>query len=252
MAPLIGVTCDYDVKRNVREVACLYPDYFEAVEQAGGVPVLIPPIRSIYLMRSLLDRLDGVVLSGCDDYNPKLWGDKPHPSWTPMMPRREAFDLKFASLLLETGLPILGICGGMQLINISLGGTLIQHIPEELNGAVQVEHTKPAPEFAVHEVEIVPGSVMNESESEPKEVQVRSYHHQAIRELAPSLKVTGTSRDGLIEMVEGDTPNRFLLGVQWHPEKHLPEAGPDRDFHLELFRKLVDAATQRGNRAPVS
>ncbi|MGE0431301.1 MAG: gamma-glutamyl-gamma-aminobutyrate hydrolase family protein [Planctomycetota bacterium] len=237
---IIGLTCEYDLKKNLREATSLYPDYFEAVEQAGGVPLLIPPIRSSAAMRRALERLDGVILTGGDDYSPRHYGEEPHATWTPMMPRREQFDLQFASCLLNTGIPTLAICGGVQLINISLGGSLIQDIPSELPSGCK--HSARAPELAINEVTIEPGTLLGGTGTEPRKVKVRCYHHQSIGRLAPGLRATGRTSDGVIEVVEGETPGRFLLGVQWHPEKHLPESGPDRDFHLEVFRLLVHHA----------
>lgn len=239
MTPVIGLTCDYDLKRNLREAAMIYPDYFEAVEQAGAVPVLIPPIRSRKAMRTLVERIDAVVFIGGDDYHPKLYGQEPHSEWEPMLPRREVFDLDFAAEVLETGLPVLGICGGLQLLNLSLGGSLIQHIPDAVPDALA--HTAKAPEISMHDVQLDPHTLLNDS-SHPRRVRVRSYHHQAIDRLAENLRVTGKSSDGVIEVVEGKSPSRFLLGVQWHPEKSLPVAGPDVEFHLGIFHKLAAAA----------
>ena len=234
---IIGLTCDYDLRKSLRESAMLYPDYHEAVEQAGGVPVLIPPMRSNSAMRRLLERLDGVIFTGGDDYNPRHYGEEPHPTYTPLMPRREQFDLQLASLVLNTGVPVLGICGGLQLINVSLGGSLIQDIPSQRPSCGK--HAAKAPDLAINDVTILPGTLLGGPGPEPRQVKVRCGHHQAIDRLAPGLKATGHSADGLIEVVESETPGRFLLGVQWHPEKHLPNSGPDAEFQLDIFKLLV-------------
>lgn len=237
------MTADVDLKKNGREVTCLYPDYYEAVEQAGGIPIIIPQLKSRQDMRALVRRLDGIVLTGGDDYHPKQWGEEPTQEFTPILPRREEFDVEFIHVLIESGIPTFGICGGLQLLNIALGGTLFQDIPAQVPNAIA--HNAKAPQRIEHAITVTADSVLTPtatSSAPPLDYLVRSYHHQSIKEVAPMLRVIATAADGVIEACQADT-QRCLFGVQWHPEKSLPQGGPDPDFALHQFNVLVSAAT---------
>jgi putative glutamine amidotransferase len=183
----------------------------------------------------LLDRLDGLILAGGSDVDPGSYGARPHPQVNGTVPERDRFELALAHRALERELPVLGICRGMQLMNVASGGTLLQHLPDEL-GHEQHRHTPG--QFADHEVELEPGSLAARAAGAER-LAVKSHHHQGVGELGEGLAVTGWSLpDRVAEAVE-DSGRRFALGVLWHPEQ---------DESSRLIAALVrEAAQPRSN-----
>lgn len=208
--------------------------YVRAVAAAGGVPVILSPLMGhAYAMRAL-DGVDGLVLTGGEDVDPAWYETHPHPRLNPPSRERDLFELALFAAARQRELPILGICRGIQLVNVALGGTLYQDLPSERPGPVDHD-----PEVArtarTHAVRLEPGSLAAEALG-ASTVRVNSFHHQAVRDLAPKLVATGWSEDGLVEVVEGGEGQPWLLAVQWHPEEmHADVRGPD----LGLFRALV-------------
>jgi putative glutamine amidotransferase len=239
MAPLIGVTTS-EVRRG--DLATLrrhgeppQPEmalgltYMRAVELAGGVPVVLPPLGPGALS-TLLERLDGVCLSGGPDLDPTAYGARAHEQLGPTEPALDRFELELARAADAAGMPLLGICRGAQALNVARGGTLHQHV----EGHRQAElATQP-----VHAVRIAPRSRAARVLG-ARATQVNSFHHQACDELGEHLVATAWAPDGTIEAIE-DRRHPFLLGVQWHAETLVDEAS-----QLALFRALVHAASGR-------
>ena len=222
--PLIAVNMDHAHRPSGAKRLATDWAYAKAVEDAGGTPVLLPWMGPKALDRAL-DAVDGALLIGSDDLDPVLFGQLPHPKITVMDPDRQAFDLVLASKLLRRGLPVLGICGGCQLLNVARGGSLIQH----LEG-----HREPR-----HRVTLVEGSRLARILG-PARVETNSFHHQAVLDPGRGLEVVARSADGTVEAVE-DPAHSFLLGVQWHPEKTYR----DRPREARLFRGLIRASLRR-------
>ena len=229
--PLIGVTA-YEVPASFshwRDMPSMMvpAGYSHAVVEAGGLPVMIPPFAGT---PQLLDRLDGLIFSGGSDLAAELYGQAQHPDTLGVIPHRDRSELELLGEALERDLPVLGICRGMQLLNVIRGGSLHQHLPELVDGSLH----KAAPgTFATHDVAIEPGSRL--SQLLGARVQVHSCHHQAPDRIGRGLAVTARAPDGVVEGIELDGA-RFTVGVLWHPEEHAELGGP-------LFRALVEASS---------
>lgn len=235
-APLIGITTYLErAQTGVWDVpAAFLPKlYLDAVTDAGGIAVLLPPQPvSPEIARSVLAALDGLIVSGGADVDPARYGQSPHPRTGAPRTDRDAWEDALLTEAIAAELPFLGICRGAQLLNVALGGTLVQHLPD----VVGTERYQPGPAvFGEGEVTIERGSrlaALVGGEAEPS-LPVHFYHHQALDDVADGLTVTARSADGVIEAVELETVP-FGLGVQWHPEQN----ATDR----RLFAGLVDAA----------
>ncbi len=204
--------------------------YFDAVEAAGGVPLLVPPCKDDGTLRVLLTRLDALVISGGRDVRPCRYGQTVHPETRPVSRRREEFDFRCLAAAMERGLPILAICYGTQLLNVFSGGSLLQDIEA---AETKYEYHKPAEGAETfHTVRIEHGTKLAQWLG-TDELEVNSSHHQAIDRIGSGLRVAARTGDGLIEAIES-ADDRFLLGVQWHPERLL-----DRPAHLKLFSALI-------------
>jgi len=217
-------------------LATLYP---EAIERAGGIPVIVPLLRPDAI-DALLDRVDGVCLPGGPDLQPSTYGAKPHPQLGPTEPRVDALELALIRAADRRNLPILGICRGMQVLNVARGGTLHQHLPDVVGDQLlhrQSEHGS----VTTHHVETTPHSRLRAALGGPK-LEVNSFHHQAVEKLGQGLAATAWAPDGTIEAVEGPG-GRLVLGVQWHAE--------GLEAHGPLFELLVAAAAEEERLADV-
>ncbi len=221
MKPLIGVTPDFN-PGNREDMGGREPTYFLraryllAIEELGGIPLILPLANEPSLRRDLIKKLDGLLLTGSGpDLPPKLYGERQRYRYPIMSPRRSTFEIHMTHLAVEHDLPVLAICGGMQTINVALGGTLYQDIPSQLPSSLPHRQTTRATRLS-HAVQVEPKSRLRRILKESR-IRVNSSHHQSIKEVAPLLVVSARAPDGVIEAVES-RPHRFLLGVQWHPE----------------------------------
>jgi gamma-glutamyl-gamma-aminobutyrate hydrolase PuuD len=179
---------------------------------------------------------DALVLCGGDDVDARRWGEENHPTVQLVPSERDEYEIAFARAAVERGVPLLGVCRGSQVMNVAMGGTLEQHVPDVPG---RVAHG----DGARHEVEVSPGTLLARIAGRPRGF-VNSFHHQAVGRLAPGLRVAARSMDGVVEAVEG--PGAFCLGVQWHPERD----GCDESLGRALFGELVRAASLKGPPAP--
>lgn len=234
MKPFIGINLDVEGEKPRKvSIQCFY---VEAIQKAGGIPVLLPPMPDEDLHR-LLAKLNGILLIGGRDYNPKRYNESACEKVELCDENREDFDVRLIQATIQqTKLPVLGICAGLQLINIGLGGSLIQDIPTEKPDS-SVVHTSEngwSEGFSKHEVRIEPETFLSTLYSETQ-VNVPTSHHQAIKALGRGLKPSAFAHDGIIEAIElEDRP--FTIGVQWHPER-------DFEGNRGLFESFVQHAS---------
>jgi putative glutamine amidotransferase len=231
-APLIAVSAYCEQARWgvwEREAVVLPRRYVDAVAAAGGIPVLLPPGPGI---GDALARLDGLMLSGGGDIDPARYGAQPSAQVTSVRPERDAAEFALLDAAMSLRLPVLGICRGMQVINVAQGGSLHQHLPDVVG---HDGHAPTAGAFGQHEVRVAAGSRLSEILGSDA-VTTPTHHHQAVDRLGKGLTATAWAADGTIEAFEADAGDQFLLAVQWHPE-----AGDDPT----LFQALIAAARAR-------
>jgi putative glutamine amidotransferase len=211
--------------------------YVRAVLAGGGIPVILSPLIGSRHAASVVAGLDGLLLSGGEDVDPALYLEPASPRLQAVSRERDLFELAVFAAARERELPMLGVCRGIQLINVALGGTLYQDLSSERSGGTRHDADGPRHE-RTHAVRLEPGSRAAAALGTTA-LQVNSLHHQGIKDLAPALRATGWADDGLIEAVEAASAG-WLVAVQWHPEemhadRHAPDGG--------LFRALVEAAS---------
>ncbi len=214
--PIVGVTLDSEEPGGYSKLPwyALRQNYCEAVARAGGLAVLLP--HAPEQASAYLDWIDALIVTGgAFDVDPAIFGATSRHSTVKLKARRTAFELEIARTALVRDLPVLGICGGQQLLNVVLGGTLIQHIPEEVPGALAHEQPNPRTE-AGHRVKIITGTLLHRI-CGVGELEVNSAHHQAVKTVGDGVIVDALAPDGVIEGIE-DPRYRYCLGVQWHPE----------------------------------
>jgi putative glutamine amidotransferase len=233
--PLIGVSTSVTIGENP-ERAYVNSAYLHAVQQAGGVPVLLPPQLSAVSLQRLVAELDGLLLTGGGDVDSALFDEAPHPTVYGVAPTRDRLETSGLHLALQRGLPILAVCRGMQVLNVALGGSLHQDVGSD--PGTQLPHSQKEPrEQPSHKVTIAPGSRLAETLG-ADELEVNSMHHQAIKRLGRGLTAVAWAPDQIVEGAELGDPARFVLGVQWHPEELVGHSEPAR----RLFAALVAAA----------
>ncbi|PWI56648.1 gamma-glutamyl-gamma-aminobutyrate hydrolase family protein [Sulfoacidibacillus thermotolerans] len=234
MRPLIGVTVNEDVRNGIQG-AFVSQDYTDGVYAAGGLPMLLPLTDDREVVTALAMRLDGLILTGGPDISPQLFHEEPRLGLGEVTPLRDEMEAMLILQMAALDKPILAICRGIQILNAVMGGTLYQDLLREWSGRLQ--HSQKAPRtHTAHSVALVEGTRVRALMGVP-EVQVNTFHHQAVSALAPGFVISGRSRDGLVEAIEHPT-YRFMIGVQWHPEnlwrKHKE--------HAQLFAGVVEAA----------
>ncbi len=234
--PIVAVSATSEVLRGAPRVR-VNAAYTRAVELVGGVPLVVPPLRDPSAAEATLDRSDALILTGGEDVDPARFGAAPHPELGATHPERDATELALVRAARSRRTPTLAICRGIQLLNVALGGTLVQDIPSERPS--EIDHAPGAPrDERVHEISVEQGSRLAAALGSAR-IRANSSHHQAIDRLAPGLRATAHAPDGLIEGVEWGDDDWWVLGVQWHPEE-LVELS-DR-WDRQLFAALIRAA----------
>ena len=232
--PVIGLTLDHEPPGGYSNFPwyAIRENYCAAVRRAGGLPVLLP--HDPDAASAYLDRIDGLIVTGGGfDVDPALFGAETRHPTVKTKDRRTAFELAATKGALARGMPVLGICGGQQLLNIALGGTLIQHIPDEVPNCLA--HRQPNPRNEVgHTVRLVAGTLLHRI-ARAEVLGVNSAHHQSVKTAGRGVVIDAVAEDGVVEGIE-DPRHRFCLGVQWHPEFELSEADS------RIFRAFVAAS----------
>lgn len=230
MKPLIGITMD--LTEGPKQF--LHDAYIQAIIHAGGVPLLVPAGVGQDVKR-IEESLDGLVLSGGDDVDPYLFDEEPHPQLGNVTPERDEMEMAMARQFLNADKPILGICRGMQLLNIVCGGTIYQDLTAQHAGPLMQHKQRALKSHASHAVTLTKDSVLHQIAAR-NEIRVNSFHHQAVCDVASPFVIAGQSKDGVIEAMES-AKHRFVLGVQWHPEELYASGDPFSRRIFEVFIK---------------
>ena len=232
--PIIGLNADY-LNASGEKPAFTYvaAGYYDAICRVGGIPVIVPPLDDDDDLSDLLNRLDGMLLVGGADLDPRRDGWMLHPTIRPLAVRRELFDRRLVQLIAERRMPVFGIGAGMQLLNVAMGGNLLLHIPEDRPGALP--HHDPIDPAHRHTLELTPNSLMERVYGDG-ELRVNSMHHMAIDAVAEGFEVTARCPDGIVEAIECRVNDWFALGTQFHPEADTASA-----LDLRIFEEFVDA-----------
>ena len=240
--PVIAINADF-ANGNGDKPSFTYvaSGYYDAVSKVGGIPIVLPPLENDEDLEELLDRIDGVVLVGGADLDPRRDGWMLHPTIRTLAPRRELFDRRLMRIIADRRMPVFGIGAGMQLINVTMGGNLLLHIPEDRPGALP--HHDPIDPAHRHTLEIMPNSLMERVYGDG-ELRVNSMHHMAIDEVAPGFTVTARCPDGVVEAIESTTDDWFAMGTQFHPESESSSALDQRIFE-EFVEGIAARAPQR-------
>ena len=239
-APLIGVSTSVTID-EYPERAYVNAAYLRAVEQAGGVPVLLAPQLSATARDTLWARLDGLVLTGGGDVDPTRFGESPHPKTTLVSTERDALELELVDRALRDDVPIFAICRGLQVLNVALGGSLHQHVPDVF-GAKLAHSQGDKRHVATHDVKLQTEGTRIGAIVGASDLRVNSFHHQAVHRLGRDLRDVGWAPDNVIEALEHADGRRFVVAVQWHPEDLVSHDAGAR----ALFSAVVDAARARG------
>jgi len=230
--PLIGLNAEYRAaKKDAPAFSYLSAGYYDAIVASGGVPIVIPPLAEDDDLDRILDLLDGVVFVGGADLDPRRDGFMLHPAVRTLDTRREDFDRRLMQMVAARRLPVFGIGVGLQLLNVSQGGNLFLHVPEDLPKALP--HKDLLDPAHRHALEVVPGSLMERVYGEG-EIRVNSFHHMAIDAVAPGFQVTARCPDGVVEAIESMHDDWFAFGTQFHPESESASA-----LDLRIFEEFI-------------
>ncbi|MFW5692031.1 MAG: gamma-glutamyl-gamma-aminobutyrate hydrolase family protein [Chloroflexota bacterium] len=239
--PLIGISSAVSYDKHNWKFLRAYALNVSAVEEAGGIPVLVPSGLQPDNLRALYERLDGVLLPGGGDIDPSNYNRPPSPELKMVDHERDGYEIELARWAVADELPVFGICRGHQIFNVALGGTLVQDIPSAIDTPLKhdIEHNDMPRSLRLHDVEISENSLLARVMGGTR-FSVNSLHHQSIDELAPNLVATAHAPDGIIEATEIEG-HPFALTVQWHPEDMVA----DDEAMRRLFKAFVDAAAKR-------
>jgi putative glutamine amidotransferase len=248
-APVIGITADLspgqrDQNGSAREATHFLPHrYCREVASAGGVPLILPAINSAMTTKRLFDLIDGLLISGGDfDIHPSYYGERPGPGLGAVKRARTEFELNLTAAALARDLPVLGLCGGEQAINVALGGTLYQDIPIELPNAGNHQQSDKK-EVGGHTIVVHRHTRLREIVRRQR-IEVNTTHHQAVKEPGKGLVVNATAEDGLIEGIES-ARHSFVMGLQWHPEVLAPRLAHQRRIFAAFIRACGGRRQQR-------
>ncbi|MBD0315100.1 MAG: gamma-glutamyl-gamma-aminobutyrate hydrolase family protein [Nitrospiraceae bacterium] len=243
MKPVIGVTPDYNAGDRT-DMGGREPTYFlraryvRAIEELGGIPLILPLVTSTAARRRLLATVDGLLLTGSGpDLPPRLYGERQRFPFPLVSERRSHFELELVHHARRHDLPLLGICGGMQTVNVACGGTLFQDIPSQVENALE-HRQKTTATHVSHPVAVAPNTLLRKIVDQAK-VMVNSSHHQSVKAVAASLIPSALAPDGIVEAIESPS-HRFLLAIQWHPEFLFER----HTTHRRLFAAFLRAAAR--------
>lgn len=237
MKPIIGVTPYMEVDQSRYMVSSVN---VEAIDQAGGMPVILPYLLDNQDLEQLADKLDGLYATGGDDIDPSLFGEEPHPRLGTIIPKRDQFEITLMKKMLDRNKPILGVCRGSQILNIAAGGDMYQDIYAQIDRDL-LQHAQKAPrEHGSHIVHVVKKSLLHHITGMEK-FRVNSIHHQANRDVPDFFQISGKAGDGVIEAVES-TKHHFVLGIQWHPEAM---AAANDEASLKIYQHFIDACSNK-------
>lgn len=236
MRPQIGITCG--VAGEGAQLA-LDRDYVDAILRAGGAPVVIPPGLPEEVLAEILEAMDGLLLSGGPDVDPAHFGEEPLQGMGRIDPARDATELFLARLALEAAMPILGICRGAQVLNIAAGGDIFQDLPSQVEGVLKHVQQPTPMSHPTHGIRIEPGSLLALVTGR-ESLRVNTWHHQAVRRVAPGFAVSATAADGVIEAIEKPGAD-FVLGLQFHPESMAKGGSAEAPLLFEAFAKVCSA-----------
>lgn len=232
--PVIGINGDFrPVKKDGQALSWFNSGYYDSITAAGGLPLLIPPFANDADLKQALSMVDGLVFSGCSqDLDPIRMGLEPHPQTRPMPIRREDFDRRLCKLAIERKIPVVAIGSGMQTLNVICGGSLFQHVAEDVVKALH--HRDPVERHNRHIINIVEGTRCWDMYG-PGEIRVNSDHHMAVDQVAPMFRVSATAMDGVVEAYESMEDNWWCVGVQFHPHDEHASA-----LDLQVFEALIE------------
>jgi putative glutamine amidotransferase len=217
--PIVGIPCSIYPESWYTPANGNAISYLRALEAAGAIPSLIHLTRDAEVIEAHYARCDAILFAGGEDVGPAHYGAAPHPKLGPTNPAQDELEIALARHAVADGKPVLGVCRGIQLLNVALGGTLYQDIPSEIQGALNHSESTDRRDMShlAHPIALAEDSWLA-GDLDAAEVTVNTLHHQALRDIAPGLRITGRAPDGMVEAVEGDGPG-FVLGVQCHPEE---------------------------------
>jgi putative glutamine amidotransferase len=240
--PLIGIVGNLLIDQGGMfpgyERAYVNNDYVQSILNAGGTPFILPLISDYESVKCQIEAVDSIVISGGYDVNPLIYGEEPTQKQGFLCPERDDYDLMVIKAAMELNKPILGICRGLQILNAALGGTIYQDL-SQIEGCYIKHVQESRPEVAGHTTEIVSGTKLYDVLG--GKVITNSFHHQAVKDLAPGFKVAARAKDGVIEAIEKE--EGFVIGIQWHPEMM---ARKGNESMINLFKKLVQISS-KGN-----
>ncbi|CAH2212195.1 gamma-glutamyl-gamma-aminobutyrate hydrolase family protein [Tepidibacter aestuarii] len=237
MKPIIGITTFWEEKAK-KSYDSVSHNYIKSVYSAGGIPVLIPLVEDEKVVNNYLKSVNGIILSGGEDVSPLIYGENPMEKVQLICEQRDIFEKELFLEALRLNIPVLGICRGLQVMNVALGGTLYQDINTQIENSLGHYQKDTPVNNLYHQVKIDNESILFDIFDEEK-ISVNSFHHQSIKKIGNNLKETAWSVDGVVEGIEHISKD-FAVGVQWHPED-LATKYPD---FLKLFKALVQACTQ--------
>lgn len=232
--PIIGISCDLS---EDKEQLRLKLKYYTSVREAGGIPVIIPALSDNDFIKNIVEHVDGILLTGGPDINPVFYGEESKPYNGKVINERDETEIAIVKMAMTMGKPILGICRGAQVLNTAMGGSLYQDIYVQTEAKFNHRQTEER-NCATHEVEISELSTLKNIFGETK-VKVNSFHHQAVKDVAPEFRAVAHSQDGIIEAIEYVGDN-FAIGVQWHPED-MTKSYPEQS---KLFEAFVDKCSE--------